>query len=81
MQNTRPEWFVCGECLFYGEGDERYCHHTSRSLIDSKEAPYHFCENWTCRRCFCEWNEGLYDPANDINIYFDHTKCKPSVFK
>ena len=73
-ENTRPEWFVCAECLFWDEGS---CHHADGYGTGKKW----FCSNWTCPRCFQEWNAWEYDNKQDEPIYVDHTKCKPAVFK
>lgn len=70
----RPEWMVCGNCLWAREAPGRVKVETGCDTLCSHKCPdfaeihnWNFCSNWTCVRCWQPWNDYFFPAVeNDM---------------
>jgi hypothetical protein len=71
----RPEWLGCGTCLWVDGGCNKPSKNPSgRNLLE-------VCSEWTCARCWEEWDMKEYadGPLDDERSwYVDHSCCPPA---
>jgi len=89
---SRPDWFVCRNCLFFKYGsyqrigdrkeitsdDTGNCFYNNLHVLKDHNS---FCSNWTCNNCWEGWNDWHWNEKAEKELRIDHNKCEEVDFQ